>query len=491
MTSDNLMDLLGLDDDDQPGSGPDILPIGKGSEPAADGKPAPVPQPTALQLDRWGLRRGSDALIGTKRLGELFNVDADDVNIYEAGLAVADFVGAAFEPEPQLHDACTDEVRHEYMKMLLETPDYRELHAGTQLDTLASEIAATAFAESYQKLKRKREHEERKQEKGLPGLPGEKGKGSPLDGEMEVMGAVAEGLEEAKKDVEEFRESQSAFGMGAGPGGGTTDPKAIAALYKRIRKSDTLRKIVELAGRFRRLAQAKQRQKAHHGYEDLVGVRLDDKVELLLSEELACLCDADLELDTIRRLQECETLASDYSSVEQVAKGPVIFCVDESGSMSGQRVHTAKALALAMAWIARKQKRWCALVAYSGDTGERILPLPPGKWNEIALTDWLEQFLSGGTNIDVPVREMPRIYAALKAPEGKTDVVFVTDAICHIPDAIQTTFLAWKKAAKARLITLIIGGWRSGESLARLSDETHLIPEISVEEDAVGRVLSI
>jgi uncharacterized protein with von Willebrand factor type A (vWA) domain len=47
--------------------------------------------------------------------------------------------------------------------------------------------------------------------------------------------------------------------------------------------------------------------------------------------------------------------------------------------MAGDKVHTAKALALALAWIARQQKRWCGLVAYSGDSGERLLALPPGR----------------------------------------------------------------------------------------------------------------
>ena len=54
--------------------------------------------------------------------------------------------------------------------------------------------------------------------------------------------------------------------------------------------------------------------------------------------------------------------------------------VDESGSMQGEKVLTAKALALALAWIARRQRRWCALVAYSGESGERLLALPPGRF---------------------------------------------------------------------------------------------------------------
>ena len=76
-----------------------------------------------------------------------------------------------------------------------------------------------------------------------------------------------------------------------------------------------------------------------------------------------------------------------------VGKGPIIITIDESGSMQGEKAHTAKALALALAWIARQQNRWCALIAYSGDSGERLLALPPRRWNESALADWLTAFI--------------------------------------------------------------------------------------------------
>jgi hypothetical protein len=47
--------------------------------------------------------------------------------------------------------------------------------------------------------------------------------------------------------------------------------------------------------------------------------------------------------------------------------------------MEGVRgTHTAKALA----WVARQQRRWSGLIAYSGKSGERLLALPPGRWNE-------------------------------------------------------------------------------------------------------------
>ncbi len=86
--------------------------------------------------------------------------------------------------------------------------------------------------------------------------------------------------------------------------------------------------------------------------------------------------------------------------------------------MEGEPVQTAKALALALAWVARQQKRWVALVAYSGDSGERLLALPPGKWDEAALMDWLSAFIGHGSDLDVPVRELPRYYEALQAPRA-------------------------------------------------------------------------
>jgi uncharacterized protein with von Willebrand factor type A (vWA) domain len=223
--------------------------------------------------------------------------------------------------------------------------------------------------------------------------------------------------------------------------------------------------------------------------DDVVGVELSGDVSRLLPVELAKLAVPDLELDTLRRLTEGRCMAREYRGVEPVAKGPLIVCCDESGSMEGDKNHTSKALALAMGWIARRQNRWIGLLAYSGDSGERLLPLPPTRWDETALCDWLAAFIGRGSSIDVPVREMPQYYERLKAPKGRTDVLFLTDAKVHIPGDVRERFLAWKASVNARLISLVIGG-EPGD-LLHISDECHRVQSLSVEEAAVGRVLSV
>jgi uncharacterized protein with von Willebrand factor type A (vWA) domain len=103
--------------------------------------------------------------------------------------------------------------------------------------------------------------------------------------------------------------------------------------------------------------------------------------------------------------------------------------------------------------------------------------------------DWLAQFIGRGSSLDVPVRELPAYYQKLGAPVGKTDVVFITDALCHIPAKLQENFCAWKAQVQARLISLIIQS--TPGDLAVISDEVHEVPSLAVTEATVERVLSI
>ena len=128
-------------------------------------------------------------------------------------------------------------------------------------------------------------------------------------------------------------------------------------------------------------------------------------------------------------------------------------------------------------------------MAYSGDTGERLLPLPPGRWDETKLLDWLTAFLGRGSDLDVPVRELPRMFAELKAPAGITDVVFVTDARCRLPAELQNHFCSWKRSVRARLITLVLD--HDAGDLTAISDEVHFVRTLAPDADAVGRVLAL
>ena len=77
--------------------------------------------------------------------------------------------------------------------------------------------------------------------------------------------------------------------------------------------------------------------------------------------------------------------------------------------------------------------------------------------DEAALCEWLSAFIGGGSDLDVPVAELPRMYAQIGAPPGVTDLVLVTDARCRIGADLRDRFLVWKQLARARVIALVVG----------------------------------
>jgi uncharacterized protein with von Willebrand factor type A (vWA) domain len=147
----------------------------------------------------------------------------------------------------------------------------------------------------------------------------------------------------------------------------------------------------------------------------------------------------------------------------------------------------AKAMALALAFVARRQKRWCALVGWSAAGQRRVLALPPGAWDEVALFDWLEGFFGGGT--EPPLGEMAAIYAATGAPAGKTDAILITDGDVYVDPDVVATFLQWKAASRTRMITFAIDS--AGESLRPFSDEVHAVKTLDPSSEAVGATLAI
>lgn len=449
---------LGLDDE----LGPDLEPDG----------PADDLLPISLELDEWDLRKGQEVLDESERLqqhGELLSTEA-----------IADFHGCCFLNDPQLlsPEECEDGGRYSFVETLLQSPDYRQLHEMTQLDETSSAIATVHFAEQYVKLMDKqRERDER-------GEPADE-----LRQEMDRLGAIAGAVASAEEEVQECKDAQEAFGLGPGSDGSRCDPKRISQLFKQVRRSRELRRICELAGKYRRLAQSRQRQKTVHGYDDMVGVVQDGDISRLLPQELAMLDDPIFSDDAYRRLAERQMMCREYQGSEPVARGPIMIVLDESGSLAGEKIYKAKALALALAWIARKQNRWCCLIAYSGDSGERLLTLQPGKWDEILLMHWLSQFIGRGSDLDLPLRELPGYYRDLKCPPGKTDVIMVTDGVVRIPSAVRAHFLEWKREVCAKVISIIVGTYAG--PLAEISDEVHEQSSLDISGEAVSSALSI
>jgi len=435
--------------------------------------------------------------------GRKLNTDAD-AGLVPLGLddeIVADCYSVAYSDEPTLTKNCVDLHRQDFIGALLDSPEVNNVRAMTVGDPLAAEIATVAFASRLKKYMVETKPDPKKCPPSTKGGAGQGAGPRDLKSQVDCMVAAAGAARSARQAIEEYEEIR---GM-VSPDGGTMDPKRANELFTRIRKSPTLSKIANLAGRFRRVAASKQRNKTVHGTDDVVGVTVGGDPFNMIPSELANLVHPLLRYETLSKLAENRALVWDKQGHEPVAKGPIVVVVDESGSMrDGSRnddgtitakIEQAKSLALAMAWIAAKQKRFCALVSFSSSNQGTMTMLPAGKWDEAKLLDWLEHFFGGGTDMDVPMKHLPEKYwdQMMKAGaiHGKTDILMITDGQVNMPKPIEDKFQEWKKQEKVKVYTLILDD-QPGD-LKRVSDTLHIIKrdQFNANCEAVGAVLGI
>jgi len=164
--------------------------------------------------------------------------------------------------------------------------------------------------------------------------------------------------------------------------------------------------------------------------------------------------------------------------------GPILLCLDTSGSMAGARETVAKALALECLRQARQQGRACTVFAFSGpdECLELLLASPPTasarrrSGGSLALGKLL-QFLGGsfhgGTDVDEPLR---RCVARIGEQAWKdADILLVTDGELPTPNP---TLLAQLDALRLerglRVHGLLVGAAAGEQALRSVCDELTL-----------------
>ena len=181
--------------------------------------------------------------------------------------------------------------------------------------------------------------------------------------------------------------------------------------------------------------------------EELMGIQLARDLKNTLPHELALLADPDLEiLFDLKYLEEnlmsfsmqgqtqAKVIDQQQQHKKQLGqKGPMVLCLDTSGSMHGQPELIAKALSLFLAMQAMKQHRPMYLINFS--TQVTTLQLTQAQGIE-DLLQFLRQSFYGGTDI------IPALSHAMEMLEAadfsNADVIVVSDFIMgHLPEEVM------------------------------------------------------
>jgi uncharacterized protein with von Willebrand factor type A (vWA) domain len=260
-----------------------------------------------------------------------------------------------------------------------------------------------------------------------------------------------------------------------------------------LEKDEGAQALCELLGKVRQIelsekierVRVNQTRQVHlpdiNSREEIIGIRLGRDLEHVLPSEKALLADEETEvlfdlkfvesrlmcfdMQGIQAVQETIEIEQESQIEEEEKQGPMVICVDTSGSMRGMPETIAKAVALFISAKAREQKRPCYLINFS--TGIQTLELSDDM-GMVALIDFLKMSFHGGTDV------APALQHALEVMERdeyqKSDLLIISDFIMFGLPEDMLEAIDTQRTQGNRFYSLVVGSSYMSNRLGTLFD---------------------
>lgn len=225
-----------------------------------------------------------------------------------------------------------------------------------------------------------------------------------------------------------------------------------------LKEDKGVQSLLELMGRISQIKQSEKVEKVLHSHietisvpdfnsrEEIVGLKLGKDIEHALPGELALLSDPEtgilfdlkyiessllcFELEGTTEINKEVQVESETSILEDEKQGPLIICVDTSGSMQGAPETIAKAVTLIMATKARQSQRSCYLINFS--TRIKTINLS----TDFSMSDllaFLKMSFHGGTDVAPAIRHGLEMMDSDEYTNA--DMLVISDFImAHLPN---------------------------------------------------------
>ena len=248
---------------------------------------------------------------------------------------------------------------------------------------------------------------------------------------------------------------------------------------KLLENNKELQELAEIMGRFRQAekefeeeyyTKKVERQEWRPdpiGRSEIVGVKMGDNLHNMLISQAALLKHPKTKKIFIKNLAEKKLLewqfagqypydfTEEQEEVRQVAKeeegrGPIIVCVDTSGSMAGTPEQVAKTITFALLSIALREKRKCYVITFSIDImTQNICSIEK-------LSEFLKYSSGGGTSVEMALREA--INQCKSETYKNADVLVVSDfGLDDVSHSLKQDIDKLKQENKTKLHSLNIG----------------------------------
>jgi uncharacterized protein with von Willebrand factor type A (vWA) domain len=407
---------------------------------------------------------------------------------------MGDMWAGLFKMKPELLEEVPQELEmnYKFMEKIIEDESYQEFREYTRLDDLASAIGITKYSETVMKWVKEQSEKDQELADNL-----KRARSRDKQGLQQVMQALSDALsqngnsltqmlKQAAQETMDVKDGVKSLlnGFQAGTGELKNVPlKDQITLAEKLSHNKKLQEIAKWAGRMKVIAQRKQRSK-HKEAIDRSGVRQGNTIEQLLPVELATYASPLTKMDFMRRYVEGQTLQYDTKGKEQLGKGPIVLCLDQSGSMRDQD-NVSKGFALALMSIARKQRRDFAIIPFSYSATEPII-YEKGKSTVQDMLKLATTFLDGGTDFQSPLSKAATVIR--KSRFDKADIIFVTDGDASLSSSFVSDWQQLKEKRGFRVLSLILGR-ETDETVKLFSDQ--VVRVSSFTDESISQAFDI
>lgn len=183
-------------------------------------------------------------------------------------------------------------------------------------------------------------------------------------------------------------------------------------------------------------------------------MRIDDDIGSVISRDKALL--GAMPHLFFKKLVNRELMC--LSGFKTIGRGPIICCIDDSGSMQppeGDPAKWARAVFVSLANTAIKNRRHLAGCTFSNRLDAKVdIPTHLGADKKLQkVYSFIDRANGGGTNFVDPLKWA---FQQISTVYNKADIIFITDGECDIPDHMKIEFLKKKSLTDSKAYLVLV-----------------------------------
>ncbi len=249
----------------------------------------------------------------------------------------------------------------------------------------------------------------------------------------------------------------------------------FSALARELQNNRAIHELARKMGRDYISEEKKKQSKIPEASKsEVYGTHRSDDLMRILPSELLYLEDGTLETLFYAKLleqslQTYQLKGITYRQGEEIDRqqkrtGPVVACLDTSGSMNGLPLLKAKALLLAIANILKKENRALHVILFGASGELREFSMESAK-NTRGLLAFLNQGFGGGTDFETPLKKSLHIIEN-KKDCIKADILMISDGDCCLSSAFAQKLQQEKSRLDCSVYSVLCAGQRVADSFS-------------------------